>query len=175
MKLKSILFLCFFCWQSHFSLQAANELPLRFTSIAESNMGVPLQTTGSIQAQAQQDLSFTRICFSTRSGFLLLRKEDILSVSIHKLYGGLLLQYWNRGTVKTTHCQGTLTGALENLDAFPFFQVNRAAIVNLHEVSEYVGTRRFAHLVLRDGSTVKVSRNRTALIYDWIERGGVVG
>jgi LytTr DNA-binding domain len=157
MTIKSILLFSFFSLVIQFSLIAANELPPGVASITERSVGMPLQRTGNIQTEAPTELSAKKICFSTRSGFLLLRKKDLLSISIHKLYGGLLLQFWNREKIKSMHCQGTLSGSLKKLNAFPFFQVNRSTIVNLNEVSEYVGTRRDAHLVLRDGSTVKVS------------------
>ena len=175
MTFRTLLFLCFFCLQSHIAVYAANELPDRIPSISESSVRVQQHSKGSSTRQhaLQKNETTGRISFATRSGFVLLRKEDILSLSVHKLYAGLLLHYWSRGVVRTVHCQGTLNSVQEALGDCFFWQVSRSALVNLDEVVEYVGTKRDAHLVLTDGSTVKVSRNRAGAIYDWVAAGKI--
>lgn len=108
-----------------------------------------------------------QITFVTRTGFVLLRKEEIISLSVNKLYGGIMLQYWRMGEVKSIHCQSTITKAMERLSEFPFVKVSRSHIVSMDEVEEYIGTKRNAHLVMRNESMVKISRNRAGEIYDW--------
>lgn len=126
------------------------------------------QKDTSLHNWLRQDRSNNRVNFPTRNGYILLRKEEIISFRINKLHGGLLLQYWNRGAVKTITCHLSLTDALSKLDEFPFLKVSRSAIVNLDQVSEYIGTRRNAHLKMKDGSQVKMSRKVAGAVYDWV-------
>ena len=164
----TLLFLFFVFGQTKSIATSTSFNPSNHSQIAQGTEIESSETTTTLARWIQQDTSTNRISFPTRAGFVLLRKEEIISLSINKLYGGILLQFWKNGEVKKVHCQTTIANALERLGEFPFVRVSRSGIVNMDQLSEYVGTRRDAHLLMTDGSMVKVSRNRAGEVYDWV-------
>lgn len=109
-----------------------------------------------------------RISFPTSTGFVLLRKEDLIYLTTHPKSENLLLAYWSRGTLKEATCNLSITKALEILKGFPFAKISRSTIVNMHEVNQYEGTRRDAVLRMSDDTRLKISRNYAGSIHDWI-------
>lgn len=153
--------------------QASSKVPSQIaqTEIHATNTRQYNESSRTLASVQRSGHTNTQVSFATRTGFVLLRKEEIISLSVNKLYGGLMLQYWRRGVVKNIQCQSTIKDAMKLLSDFPFVKVSRSAIVNMDEVAEYVGNRRNAHLVLRSESVLKISRNKAKEIYDWFERG----
>ncbi len=112
-----------------------------------------------------------RTSFPTLSGFVLVRKEEIISIAVDAKSNGLVLNYRNRGSLKTVFCNLSLSKALDKLNAFPFVKISRSTIVNLDEVDGYEGTRRDGTLVMSDGSKLRVSRSMSGHVHDWIAKG----
>lgn len=116
----------------------------------------------------RNDKTSDRLSFPTRTGFVLLRKKDIVCIKVDSKSGDLLLQYKKDGLLKQVVCQLNLATAFAKLQTFPFVKVSRSTIVNMDEVDQLEGTRRDAHLLMNDGSKIKISRNIAGTIYDWL-------
>lgn len=126
------------------------------------------ETATTFNRWLQQDNVPNRINFRTRSGFVLLRKEDIIFLKIDVKSGDLLLHYRKEGQIRKASIQASLASVLDKLNAFPFLKINRSTIVNINEATEFEGTRRDAHLVMNDASKIKVSRSNSGVLHDWI-------
>lgn len=116
---------------------------------------------------ARQDNVPDRVSFQTRSGFVLLRKRDIMLIQVDAKTRDLLLYYRKKGQIKKVAISTSLCKVKDKLNEFPFLQVSRSAIVNINEVAEYEGTKRDACLVMEDDSKISVSRSKAGILYDW--------
>ncbi len=167
MKLFAPFLLCFFCLFITPELQASKALNMTQThQICEASESQTYQRTVAEWLHLNGNRS--RTSFPTLSGFVLVRKEEIISIAVDSKSNGLLLNYRNRGILKSAFCSLSLSKALAKLNAFPFVKVSRSTIVNLDEVEAYEGTRRDGNLVMSDGSKIRVSRSMSGLVHDWI-------
>ncbi|MFK7808056.1 MAG: LytTR family transcriptional regulator DNA-binding domain-containing protein [Saprospiraceae bacterium] len=152
-----------------FSMNASN---LKLTNNAFTEVSIAKKTetkeTRLFQNGQRNEYPSNRVSFSTRTGFVLVRKEEIISIGVNKLYGGVQLHYWKNNESVKENCNGSLSKIIENLgDEFPFVKVSRSAIVNLNEVRQYSRKRRDAYLTMSDGANVKVSRKMAVVLSDW--------
>ncbi len=171
MNLRTVILIFYFCCFGTLSLIASDQLG----NSSNPLISVSHQLESNEKEQAvyrnwlRLDKVPNRISLATRSGFVVLREEEILSVLVHPNESGLLLSYRKNGKSYQVACRSNLSKVMERLGSFPFVKVSRKCIVNLNEVDRYEGTKRDASLVLTDGSKIKVSRNMAAPIYNWLE------
>jgi len=170
MKLKMILLICVFQWFGMLPISANENLNnLSSNSVEQVLSSNKNDSRGeTLQNWLRQDKIPDRVSFSTHSGFVLLRKEEIIFITIDSKAGSVLLYYRKNGQVKKTLCPINLIQAFAKLPAFPFVKVSRSTIVNMNAVEMFEGTRRDAHLLMDDGSKIKVSRNMAGVIHDWL-------
>ena len=168
MKLQSLLYI--------FLFQVITCLPLSANQTTTSSVAPVIHNTQSescenttVRPSLKHERLPDRMSFPTRSGFALMRKEDIVLLTIDTKMGGLLLKYRKRGVLKSAHCQLTLSKANEALNSFPFVKVSRSTIVNVNAIDQFIGNRRHAKLLMDDGSEVAVSRSMAKILYDWLE------
>ena len=169
MKLKIFIFICLFSCLGTSSLLAHEG---RSSNPVEQC--VPKEKTERtnllIQNWMRNDKTPDRVSFPTRTGFVLLRKKDIAFIKFDSKSGDLLLKYRKEGQLKEVKCKLNLMDAFAKLETFPFVKVSRSTIVNMNEVDQLQGTRRDAHLLMNDGSKIKISRRMTGNVYDWMRR-----
>ena len=166
MKLFSQLLICLFCFCISPELQASKSLPNTQThEICEASESQTYQR--NVAEWLHQNSNRNRTSFPTLCGFVLVRKEEIISIAVDQKSNALVLNYRNRGVLKTALCNISLSKALDKLNAFPFVKISRSTIVNLDEADAYEGTRRDGHLVMSDGTKVRVSRSMSGLVHDW--------
>ena len=160
------LFLLFF----NSPISANEHLPLNpHTTTTQITQSSELESCKARFSEwVRQDNMPNRLSFPTRTGFVLLRKEDIVYLEIDSKTSNLILSFKKNGVTNKIACTMSLNKALENLPDFPFLKVSRSAIVNTNEISAYEGTRRDACLVMSDDSKVKISRSMTGVLHDWI-------
>jgi len=171
MKLFTQFLICIFCFLITPELQASKALPLTPThQICNTSESQSYQR--NVAEWLNQNGTRNRTSFPTLSGFVLVRKEEIISIAVDAKSNGLILNYRNRGVLKTVFCNLSLSKALDKLNAFPFVKISRSTIVNLDEVDAYEGTRRDGNVVMSDGSKLRISRSMSGLVHDWI--GGKV-
>lgn len=174
MKVKSILLICLLTILGFLPLSASVEMPNQLdtstTELVEANRR---QSNNTCSNWFNQNRLPNRISFATRSGFVLVRKEDIISLSVVANEAGFLLKYRKDGLVNSIHCQATLSKAASHLKEFPFAKISRSAIVNFEEVVGYEGTRRSANLVMSNGENYKISRSKSGDIFDWFSKKSV--
>lgn len=163
-RILTLLFLSVFCYFPLFSSpqQPNNRERIEIVEPNRTNQSI-------IKVWQKEDRIPDRVSFSTRAGYVLLRKEQILFLTVDSKYGGIHLHYEIDGVVKKVFCKTNLTNALEKLGSFPFVKVSRSNVVNLDKVALLEGTRREAKLVMSDGSNIKLSRDKIGLVCDWME------
>ena len=170
MKIKTAFWIGLFVLFFHSPISANEQLPLNLPkTTAHITKSSELESCKARFSEwVRQDNMPNRLSFPTRTGFVLLRKEDIVYMEIDSKSSNLILSFRKNGATDKIACTMSLSKALEHLSDFPFLKVSRSAIVNINEVSAYEGTRRDACLVMSDDSKVKVSRSMTGVLHDWI-------
>lgn len=170
MKIKIAFWISLFVFFLNSPISANEHLPLQPpTTTTQVIKTSELESCKTRFAEwVRQENMPNRLSFPTRTGFVLLRKEDIVYMEIDSKTSNLILFFKKNGVTNKIASTTSLTKALENLRDFPFLKVSRSAIVNINEVSAYEGTRRDACLVMSDDSKVKVSRSMTGVLHDWI-------
>lgn len=113
-----------------------------------------------------------RTSFPTRTGFVLLRKEDIIFVEVNSDKGGVVIHYRHQGIHKKERCNLKLLVIAKKIKGYPFLKISRSAIVNVNQIERYEGTRRDATLVMSNGTKVNVSRKIAGALHDWIKDMG---
>lgn len=170
MKIKTAFWISLFVLFCNSPTFSNERLPLNLstptTKVSQSN---ELESCKARFAEwIRQDNTPNRLSFPTRTGYVLLRKEDIVYMEVDSKTSHLILSFKKNGATQKIACTMSLAKALLQLPDLPFLKISRSAIVNLHEVSAYEGTRRDASLVMSDDSKLKISRSMTGILHDWV-------
>jgi len=110
------------------------------------------------------ETGFTKIAVPTTEGYELIPASQIVRCEADSNYTHIYLN--NKKTIIA--CR-TLKEMAEQLEDFTsFFRVHHSSLVNLNEVIKYVRGDG-GYLIMNDGTTVNVSRNRKELLLDKIK------
>ncbi len=170
MKLQSLLYIFLIQLLTCLPLSASKTFAAPAAPVIQNTQNESCETNTSVRPWWNHERTPDRMSFPTRSGFALLRKEDIVLLTIDAKLGGLLLKYRKRDVLKSANCQLTLSKANEALGNYPFVKVSRSTIVNVNAIDQFIGNRRHAKLLMDDGSEVGVSRSMAKVLYDWLEK-----
>jgi len=115
-----------------------------------------------------RNASFTKIAVPTAEGFELISADQLVNCEASENYTHLYL----KNKTKITACR-TLKDMEELLQDFGnFIRIHHSYIVNLNEVSKYIRGEG-GYLVMSDGSTINVSRNRKELLLKKFQPGKI--
>lgn len=115
-----------------------------------------------------KDSGFTKIAVPTSEGFELVAAHHIVSCEADDNYSRIYLT----NKKKITVCR-SLKEIEEQLENFGYFiRVHHSHLVNLNEVTKYIRGEG-GYLVMNDGSTVNVSRNRKDKLLSKLQPGRV--
>lgn len=170
MKIKTAFWLLLFTLFSMADVSANESVSTpTFPVVEQVTPTTKTETTTTTFAQWQRaDKVPDRVSFPTRTGFVLLRKKELVFMTVDSKNGEVVIHYRKGGLLKKASCQVSLASVLKRVGDFPFLKVSRSTIVNMDEVEALEGTRRDAQLVLTEGSSIKVSRSIAGDLHDWM-------
>lgn len=115
-----------------------------------------------------RNICFTKIAVPTGEGFELIPVDQIVNCEANENYTLIYL----KNKTKITACR-TLKDIEELLKDFGnFIRIHHSYVVNLNEVSKYIRGEG-GYLVLSDGSTINVSRNRKEVLLKKFQHGKI--
>ena len=115
-----------------------------------------------------RNVAFTKIAVPTAEGFELIPADQIINCEANENY----THFYLKNKTKITACR-TLKDIDELLKDFGnFIRIHHSYIVNLNEVSKYIRGEG-GYLVMSNGSTINVSRNRKELLLKKFQPGKI--
>jgi two-component system, LytTR family, response regulator len=132
-----------------------DELQKAVQKVAQRNQRpLPQQFDLLLQKLKQPTIPVTKIAIPTLEGFQLLAVETIISCESAGNYTHVFLT--NKRKITASRILKEMEEMLEN---FPIIRVHHSYMININEVERYVRGEG-GYLVMSDGSTINVSRNR---------------
>ncbi len=125
----------------------------------------PQQIEILLQKLHHPNIPLNKIAIPTMEGFQMIFVESIISCKADSNYTILSLKNKQKVTASRT-----LKEIEEMLEEYPFLRVHHSYVVNLNEVEKYIKGEG-GEVIMSDGSTVDVSRNRKEMLMKKLKPG----